>query len=95
MSESHHVEAWPSRGWYLESWLLQRTAGCIGCASIEYRGIVDWGYQGVFDPTGTLYHNSHRNTVTAFGTGAARCTYDITWRNAFPGWSKEMVCLTS
>lgn len=91
LAESHHVEA-NGGGWYLDGFSLARTAGCIGCGSIEYRGTVDWGYRGVFDPTGTLFHNRHVNTVTAFGTGQARCTFSITWRNSLPGWSKRFIC---
>jgi hypothetical protein len=91
LTESHHVEA-NGGGWYLDSYSLARTAGCVGCSSIEYRGTVDWGYRGVFDPTGSLYHNRHVNTVTAFSTGQARCTFSITWRNSLPGWSKRFIC---
>lgn len=91
LSESHHVEA-NGGGWYVDSFSLARTAGCVGCGSIEYRGTVDWGYRGVFDPTGTLFHNRHVNTVTAFGTGQARCTFSITWRNSLPGWSRRFIC---
>lgn len=43
-------------------------------------------------PTGSLYHNRHVNTVTAFGTGQARCSFNIIWRNSFPGWRQRFIC---
>jgi hypothetical protein len=91
LAESHHPEP-IFGGWYLDSYSLTRTAGCVGCSSIEYRGTVDWGYRGVFDPTGSLYHNRHVNTVTAFGTGQARCSFNIIWRNSLPGWRQRFIC---
>lgn len=94
LSESHHLEA-DGRGWFVESWSLRRTNGCIGCETISYRGIVDWGYRGVFDGSGTRFHNQHVNNITANGrTGASSCSMTITWRDSIAGWKKEFICTT-
>jgi len=94
LTESHHLEA-DGQGWFLDSWTLRRTGGCIGCETISYRGTVDWGYRGFFDPFGTRFHNQHVNNITANGrTGVATCSMTITWRDSIVGWRKEFICTT-
>lgn len=67
----------------------------MGCSTIQYKGVVDWGYLGFFDGTGTRFHNQHVNKITADGTnGSSRCSMTITWRDSIVGWRKEFICTT-
>jgi len=82
----YHTEAPPSRGWYLDWQQLFYDSGCLGCSSLRLRGQAGFGYQGVFDPSGTLFYNTYDNTMTGYANGAIFGTYSVTWRNSAPGW---------
>lgn len=89
---TYHTEAPPSRGWWLDYQTLQYTGGCYGCSSRTLTGKAGFGYQGVFDPTGTLFYNSYVNTVTAYGDGSGTCTHTYSWRHSIPGWHPQQWC---
>lgn len=90
LSESHHREV--AGGWFVKASHLGATAGCVGCASISYRGWVRFGYKGVFDPTGTVFENFHDNRLTGRGNGGWDCWWQITWKQSVPGWHHEAFC---
>jgi len=92
---TYHTEPPPSRGWWLDYQNLQYTGGCTGCSSDTLTGKAGFGYQGVFDPTGTLYYNSYVNSVTAYGDGHGSCSYTLSWRHSIPGWHPQQWCAYS
>lgn len=91
LAESHHREL-TGGGWWVSAWWLGKTAGCVGCASIAYEGVVDFSYQGIFDSSGTRYKNQHINRLTGKGTGGWACSWQISWRNSFAGWHTQAWC---
>ena len=88
----YHTEAWPSRGWWLDYQQLYYSAGCNGCTSRTLTGKAGFAYQGVFDPTGTLFYNTYVNTMRGQGNGGYYCTYSVNWRHSAPGWHSQQWC---
>jgi hypothetical protein len=73
-------------GWKLET--LNSSGGCTApCSTAEYTQYAEFGYRGLFDPTGLWYHNRHDTTVVVHGDGAATCEQRVTLRHAFIGWN--------
>lgn len=73
-------------GWHLaQSW---QAGGCDRpCPDARLEQHAEFGYRGVFDVTGTWYHNTHGLTVTLTGDGAAACELAVTARHWFVGWT--------
>ncbi len=88
----YHTELPPSRGWWLDYQSLWYSSGCEGCYSITLSGQAGFHYQGVFDPTGTLYYNTYLNTMQGNGNGTWHCTMQLWWRLSAPGWHPQQWC---
>ena len=88
----YHTELWPSRGWWLDYQQLWYSNGCQYCWSRTISGKAGFGYQGVFDPTGTVYYNTYLNTMQGNGDGSWYCTWQFWWRNSAPGWKPQNWC---
>lgn len=74
-------EPWDA-GWTVEN--VSRTAGDSTHA--------EFGYRGIFDPTGRWYHNTHDTSVTIAADGTATCRQSVTLRHTFIGWHWEHSC---
>jgi len=88
--ERHHTE-WPFPGWYP----LAHRICCgnqAGRWAVSISGHIEFGYRGVFDPTGTWYYNTYDNLLIAYGNGGAACRYAYSFRHAFRGWHTQDWC---
>ncbi|ROP34122.1 hypothetical protein [Couchioplanes caeruleus] len=80
-----HVNREPwNAGWTVQD--VARTAG----ATVGTRA--EFGYRGIFDPTGRWYHNTHETFVTVAADGTATCRQSVVLRHAFIGWHWEHGC---
>jgi len=91
-STSYHTEAPPSRGWWLDYQNLWYPGCSSACSPVLLRGNAGFGYQGVFDPSGTWYYNSYENYVYGYGNGYGECSYSYYWRGSAPGWNLQQWC---
>jgi len=67
--------------------------GCaLPCARADFSQHAEFSYRGGFDPTGTLYYNTHDNTEALFGDSRFECSYAISARKWFPGWTWTKTC---
>lgn len=73
-------------GWHLaQSW---QAGGCDRpCPGAHLEQHAEFGYRGIFDVTGTWYHNTHDLGVTLTGDGTAACELRVTARHWFVGWT--------
>ncbi|WP_062209443.1 hypothetical protein [Streptomyces sp. NBRC 109706] len=83
-------EPW-NAGWNLES--ASDTQNCAeDCATVQHEAVADFSYQGIFDPIGNLYANSHQSSITLNPDTTATCTFDVQLRNTFIGWNWQRGC---
>ncbi|MCQ8836237.1 hypothetical protein [Streptomyces malaysiensis] len=83
-------EPWDA-GWSLTS----RTAKddcATDCAEVNSEAHADFAYQGVFDPIGDLYDNTHHSYVQLKADGTASCRFDVELRHTFVGWNWRYGC---
>ena len=76
-------------------WSLQyQNAWRQGSSSsqVNLAGDAGFSYQGIFDPTGTLFYNSYVNTIQVRGNGSWSCQWSYAWRNSVPGWHTQNWC---
>ncbi|MFI7601517.1 hypothetical protein [Actinoplanes sp. NPDC049681] len=76
-------EPWDA-GWTVEN--VTRTTGSTVSTHAEF------GYRGIFDPTGRWYHNVHDTSVTVAPDGTMTCRQSVTLRHTFIGWHWEHSC---
>ncbi|GGQ81543.1 hypothetical protein [Couchioplanes azureus] len=80
-----HVNREPwNAGWTVQD--VARTTGSTVTTRAEF------GYRGIFDPTGRWYHNTHETSVTVAADGTATCRQSVQLRHAFIGWHWEHSC---
>jgi hypothetical protein len=73
-------------GWNLAA--LSETGGCAEpCPSARLAEHAEFDYRGIFDITGTWYHNTHDMTAIVSGDGTATCQLSLTARHWFIGWT--------
>ncbi len=76
-----HDEAGPVPGWYLDPNVssLGLVEGGLNQSYVRTKGRQGFKYQGVFDPTGTLFYNDLSDWVRGSRSGALSCThaYDL------------------
>ncbi|MFI1932352.1 MULTISPECIES: hypothetical protein [unclassified Streptomyces] len=83
-------EPW-NAGWSLKS--SGKSADCVAnCAVSTNVANASFSYQGIFDPTGTVYANTHRSTVALKADGTASCTFEVDLKNTFVGWNWQRGC---
>jgi hypothetical protein len=83
-------EPW-NAGWSLKS--SGKSADCVAdCAVSTNVADASFTYQGIFDPTGSVYANTHRSTVTLKADGTASCTFEVDLKNTFIGWNWQRGC---
>jgi hypothetical protein len=79
-------------GWYLAYQNIWVAGGGVGQNRVTIGANAGFGYQGLFDPSGSLYFNSYNNTVTGFNNGGWSCRWAYAWRTGFPGWHTQNWC---
>ncbi|MFJ6610390.1 hypothetical protein ACIQPT_08925 [Streptomyces sp. NPDC091289] len=83
-------EPW-NAGWSLES--SGTSADCVAnCAVSTNVADASFSYQGIFDPTGNVYANTHRSTVALKADGTASCAFEVDLKNTFIGWNWQRGC---
>ncbi|MBW5420809.1 hypothetical protein GKQ77_04380 [Streptomyces sp. BG9H] len=83
-------EPW-NAGWSLKS--SDSTEDCTrDCAVSKVRAHAEFGYQGIFDPTGGWYANTHDSAIELRSDGTAQCTFDVDLRHTFVGWNWVRGC---
>ncbi|MGW6723822.1 hypothetical protein [Streptomyces sp. NPDC054995] len=83
-------EPW-NAGWSLKS--SGKSADCVaGCPASVNEARAEFSYQGVFDPTGAWYANTHSTTVTLKADGTASCDFDVELKHSFVGWNWQRGC---
>ena len=83
----------PSRGWYVDAQWLGWIDGCFGCSWLQLEGTMNFGYQGIFDPSGSKYYNTYLSFFTVTGAGTYYgCSLTHTWRNSVAGWHMQQWC---
>ena len=89
-----HREGGGLTGWSLNhsDSYLRVQAGGVGSTVVETEAHQGFSYQGVFDPTGTLYYNSYTEDLYGFVYGTWLCHYSYYWRHSFVGWSVQQFC---
>ena len=90
----------PSAAWHTENglpgWSLARSSSggscALPCASVTFNQHAEFSYLGDFDPTGLRYYNVHDLRETLFGDSHSTCTFSLSTRTWFPGWTWAKVC---
>ncbi|WP_244321303.1 hypothetical protein [Streptomyces melanosporofaciens] len=83
-------EPWDA-GWSLTSQTAKDD--CVtDCAEVNSEAHADFAYQGVFDPTGDWYNNTHHSFVQLKADGTASCRFDVELRHTFVGWNWRYGC---
>lgn len=83
-------EPWDA-GWSLTSQTAKDD--CVtDCAEVNSEAHADFAYQGVFDPTGDWYNNTHHSYVQLKADGTASCRFDVELRHTFVGWNWRYGC---
>lgn len=86
--------------WNREPWdagwsLMSRTAkdDCVtDCVAVNSEAHADFSYQGVFDPTGGWYANTHHSYVQLTADARPSCRFDVALRHTFVGWNWRYGC---
>lgn len=81
----------PPPGWYVNTHADWWSAGCFGCSYVQLTAHVGFGYQGIFDHSGTQYYNDHYNYLTVEANGQGYCEFVVNWRNSI-SWSHQNWC---
>lgn len=83
-------EPW-NAGWSLES--SRKSADCLfDCAVSHNEAHAEFSYQGIFDPSGAWYANTHHSYVTLKADGTASCRFDVELKHSFIGWNWQRGC---
>ncbi|MET7622013.1 hypothetical protein [Streptomyces sp. NPDC005408] len=83
-------EPWDA-GWSLTG--TSQTGDCHAtCPRARTAAHAEFGYRGIFDPTGDWYANTHDSTVQLNTDGTASCRIDVTLRHTFIGWHGVRGC---
>jgi hypothetical protein len=83
-------EPW-NAGWSLKS--ATKSTDCLtGCAVSNNEAHAEFSYQGIFDPTGSWYANTHHSYVTLKADGTASCRFDVELKHSFIGWNWQRGC---
>ncbi|UED85196.1 hypothetical protein [Streptomyces profundus] len=83
-------EPW-NAGWSLES--ASDTQDCAeDCSVVNHDAVADFSYQGIFDPTGNRYANTHHSSIQLNADATADCTFDVQLKNTFIGWNWQRGC---
>jgi hypothetical protein len=83
-------EPWDA-GWSLKS--ATEDIDCTtDCPASRSRAHADFTYQGVFDPTGARYANTHHSYVDLGSDGTASCRFEVELRHSFIGWNWQRGC---
>ena len=90
----YHREGGGYTGWSLNmnDSYLRVVAGGVGSTIVKTEAHQGFNYQGVFDPTGTLYYNSYTEDLAGFAYGNWLCSYSYYWRHSFAGWTLQQFC---
>ncbi|GAA1691417.1 hypothetical protein GCM10009680_33580 [Streptomyces yatensis] len=83
-------EPWDA-GWSLASQTAKDDCA-TDCAEVNSEAHADFAYQGVFDPTGDWYDNTHHSFVQLKADGTASCRFDVELRHTFVGWNWRYGC---
>lgn len=83
-------EPWDA-GWSLTSQTAKDDCA-TDCAEVNSEAHADFAYQGVFDPTGDWYNNTHHSYVQLKADGTASCRFDVELRHTFVGWNWRYGC---
>ncbi len=62
------------------------------CAEVNSEAHADFTYQGIFDPTGDWYANTHHSYIQLKADGTATCRFDVELRHTFVGWNWRYGC---
>jgi hypothetical protein len=90
ISTHNNREPWDA-GWSVAG--TSGTGGCsAACAAATYTEHAEFSYQGIFDPTGVYYYNTHDSAVVLNGDGTATCTQSVTLKHTFVGWNWQHSC---
>ncbi|UYQ64842.1 hypothetical protein [Streptomyces peucetius] len=83
-------EPW-NAGWSLES--SGKSTDCLtDCAVSHNEAHAEFSYQGLFDPSGDWYANTHHSYVTLNADGTASCRFDVELKHSFIGWNWQRGC---
>lgn len=86
----HNREPWDA-GWTLTG--TSQSGDCPGdCPGARAAAHAEFGYRGIFDPTGDWYANTHDSAVRLNSDGTTSCRLDVTLRHTFVGWHWERGC---
>ncbi|MFI2509116.1 hypothetical protein [Streptomyces sp. NPDC018972] len=83
-------EPW-NAGWSLKS-ATDKQDCATDCSVVNHEAHADFTYQGVFDPTGEWYANTHHSSVKLNADATAECTFDVELRHTFVGWNWQRGC---
>ena len=67
-------------------------AGGIWSTTVRTEAHQGFDYQGVFDPTGTLFYNSYTVDISGFVYVTWLCSYSYYWRQSFVNWHVQQWC---
>jgi hypothetical protein len=82
-------------GWHQNWSNLWISGGGLNQPYVALRGEADFGYQGYFDPSGSLYDNWHGSTLTAntYAPGDWWCILEVYMQRRPPGiWTWKPYC---
>ncbi|GGW75244.1 hypothetical protein GCM10010381_69780 [Streptomyces xantholiticus] len=83
-------EPW-NAGWSLKS--SGKSADCLtDCTVSNNDAHAEFSYQGIFDPSGAWYANSHHSYVTLKADGTASCRFEVELKHSFIGWNWQRGC---
>lgn len=91
---SWHLEA-NGKGWHLDApnHFLGASAGGVGNPSVTVHGHQGFKYDGIFDPTGTVFYNTYDTWLEGKpGFTYGQCTLQVVWRHAAVGWHQQQWC---
>jgi hypothetical protein len=82
---AYHREA-TNTGWNPHNVYNVLSSGCAGCSSATIHAHAEFSYQGVFDPSGTLFYDILDNYPTVYNNGVWACNLTLYARHYSGAW---------
>lgn len=77
-------------------WSLLSSSGkddcATDCAVVNAEAHASFTYAGIFDPSGTVYANTHHSYVRIGADSGASCHFDVELKQTFIGWNWRHGC---
>ncbi|MBL1104379.1 hypothetical protein JK361_07145 [Streptomyces sp. 5-8] len=83
-------EPW-NAGWSLLS-SSEKDDCATDCAVVNSEAYASFTYAGIFDPSGTVYANTHHSYVRIDAGSGASCHFDVELKHTFIGWNWRRGC---